>query len=141
MKYILLFVVVFSFLDAKIYRDSSKNIVIDDKQRLMWQDSSDNVNVLKNHSEAHEYCDKLSFAGFSDWRLPYIEEYETIVNKSNSKTNIDFAFRFNLRDQYWAYKSHWRTFWFYADYMYFVSGTPYFDNRDKLKYLRCVREY
>lgn len=141
MKYFLLVFIFFSFLDAKIYRDSSKNIVIDDKQRLMWQDNSDNVNLLKTHSQAHEYCEELSFAGFNDWRLPNIEEYEKIVDKNNTKTNIDFAFRFNLRDQYWASKAHWRTFWFYADYIYFVSGTAYFDNRDKLKYVRCLREY
>lgn len=140
MRYIFLVVIFLSILDAKIYRDGA-DFVIDDTLKLMWQDTKDNITILKTHDGALEYCDELTLGGYSNWRLPEIEEYETIVYKKNEKTNINFSFRFNLRDEYWARKAHWRTLWFYADYMYFVSGTPYYDNRDKLKYVRCVRDY
>lgn len=139
MKVLIFFLIFLSFLDARIYKNG--NVVIDDKTGLMWQDTKDNVTVLKDHENAHEYCLSLTLNGHTNWRLPEIEEYETIVYKKNEKTNINFAFRYNLRDGYWASKAHWRTFWFYADYMYFVSGTPYYDNRKKLKFVRCVRDY
>lgn len=139
MKVLIFFLIFLSFLDARIYKNG--NVVIDDKTGLMWQDTKDNVTVLKDHENAHEYCLALTLNGHTNWRLPEIEEYETIVYKKNEKTNINFAFRYNLRDGYWASKAHWRTFWFYADYMYFVSGTPYYDNRKKLKFVRCVRDY
>ena len=141
MKYLLLLFVFLSFLDAKIYRDDSKQVVLDDEARLMWIDNIEVLKDLKTHQEAEAYCKELTFAGFSDWRLAKIEEFERIVYKRNTKTNINFAFKYNVPDGYWAFKAHWRTLWFNADYMHFVSGTPYFDNRKKKKYVRCVKNY
>lgn len=140
MRYLFIIVLFLSILDAKIYRDGA-NFVIDDTLKLMWQDNKDNVTVLKTHEDAHQYCNELTLGEYTNWRVPEIEEFESIVYKKNEKTNINFAFRFNLRDGYWASRALWRTFWFYADYMYFVSGTPYYDSRHKLKYVRCVRDY
>ena len=84
----------------------------------MWTDSVSNIKLRKTHEEATEHCESLSFAGYSNWRLPEIEEYELIVDKSNERTYINRAFRFNLPEGYWARKAHWRTLWFYADYMF-----------------------
>ena len=141
MKYLLLLFVFLSFVDAKIYRDGSKDVVLDDESRLMWVDDISVIKTLMNHDEAEKYCQKLSFLGFSDWRLAHIEEFERIVYKKNTKTNIHFAFKYNVPDGYWASTAHWRTLWYNADYMHFVSGTPYFDNRKTKKYIRCVRNY
>jgi hypothetical protein len=141
MKYLLLLLVFLSFVDAKIYRDGSKDVVLDDESRLMWVDDISVIKTLMNHDEAEKYCQKLSFLGFSDWRLAHIEEFERIVYKKNTKTNIHFAFKYNVPDGYWASTAHWRTLWYNADYMHFVSGTPYYDNRKTKKYIRCVRNY
>ena len=141
MKYLLLLLVFLSFVDAKIYRDGSKDVVLDDESRLMWVDDISVIKTLMNHDEAEKYCQKLSFLGFSDWRLAHIEEFEKIVYKKNTKTNIHFAFKYNVPDGYWASTAHWRTLWYNADYMHFVSGTPYYDNRKTKKYVRCVRNY
>ncbi|MDZ7817813.1 MAG: DUF1566 domain-containing protein [Aliarcobacter sp.] len=141
MKYLFLLFVLFSFVDARIYRDSSKEIVIDDVAKLMWNDDMSVVKVLKDHDEGETYCQNLNYVGLNSWRLPKIEEYELIVDKKNIKNYINRAFKYNVPDGYWAQKAHWRTLWFYADYMHFVSGTPYFDSRHKKKYIRCVRNY
>ena len=141
MKYLLFVLILLSLADAKIYRDGSKDVVLDDELKLMW---IDNVSVIKNlltHEDAEKYCQELNFIGFSDWRLGYIEEFEKIVYKKNEKTNINFAFKYNVPAGYWASTAHWRTIWSYADYMHFVSGTPYYDNRKTKKYIRCVRNY
>ena len=141
MKFLFIISLFLSLLDAKIYRDSSKNVVLDDEARLMW---IDDISVIKNslsHDEAQVYCEGLNFIGFSDWRLAHIEEFERIVYKKNEKTNINFAFKYNLPEGYWATTAHWRTFWYNADYMHFVSGTPYYDNRKTKKYVRCIRNY
>jgi len=141
MKYLLLLLALFSFLDARIYRDSSREIVIDDVSKLMWNDDMSTTKVLKNHDDAETYCQNLNHAGLKAWRLPKIEEYELIVDKKNIKNYINKSFKFNIPDGYWAQKAHWRTLWFYADYMHFISGTAYFDSRHKKKYVRCVRNY
>ena len=141
MKYLLLLFVFLSFLDARIYRDGSREVVLDDVARLMWVDDISVVKVLKQHEDAIKYCEELNHAGLTGWRLATNDEFQLIVDKKNTKNYINKAFKYNVPDGYWASKSHWRTLWFYADYMHFVSGTPYYDSRHKLKYVRCIREY
>lgn len=138
MKYLILFLIFVSLLDAQIYRKSS-NTVVDTKAKLMWVDDISVIKIQKTHEEAISYCEELSLGGYSNWRIPKIEEFELIVNKKNYKNYINRAFKYNVPDGYWAEKSHWRTLWFYADYMHFVSGTAYFDSRHKNKYVRCIR--
>ena len=141
MKYLFILLSFLSFVDAKIYRDGSREIVLDDEVNLMW---IDNISVIKNlmdHDEAEKYCQGLTFLGFSDWRLAHVEEFERIVYKKNTKTYINFAFKYNVPDGYRASTAHWRTLWYNADYMHFISGTPYYDNRKTKKYVRCVRNY
>ena len=139
MKYLILFLIFVSLLDAQIYRKSSQ-VVTDTQNLLMWQDDVSVIKVVKTHDESITYCEELVFAGYSDWRIPKIDEFKTIVDKKNFKNYINKAFKYNVPDGYWAKKAHWRTLWFYADYMHFVSGTEYFDSRHKNKYVRCVRK-
>ena len=139
MKYLFLIMLIFSF-SFSFQRDSSRKVVVDTTNKLMWIDDVSVIKMLKTHEDATTYCDTLSFSGYSNWRIPEIEEFELIVDKKNERNYINRSFKFNVPDGYWARRAHWRTFWFYADYMHFVSGTPYFDSRHKTKYVRCVRD-
>ena len=141
MKYFLLILSLCVILNAGSFqRDNDRNIVIDKDNNLVWMDSEANVTLYLTHQDAEKYCDDLSYAGFDNWRLPDIEEFVLIVDKKNFPKNIDRSFRYSLNEGYWASTAHWRTLWFYADYMFFVSGTPYYDSRHKQKLVRCVRE-
>lgn len=140
MKYLILLLITTALCANNFKRNNSLGVVVDNQSKLMWMDTLDNAQLQKTHKEAVPYCEELSFAGYSNWRIPTIEEFETIVDKSNEKTYINKNFRFNLPLGYWALKAHFRTFWFYADYMNFVSGTKYYDNRNKEKLIRCVRD-
>lgn len=140
MRYLFLITIVFSFLFSDNFkRNASKKVVVDLTNKLMWIDDVSVIKVLKTHDDATIYCETLNFSGYTNWRIPNIEEFELIVDKKNEKNYINRSFKFNVPDGYWASKAHWRTLWFYADYMHFVSGTPYFDSRHKKKYVRCVR--
>ncbi len=139
MRVLFLIVLFLSFLDARIYRQDTRKVVVDTKNKLMWMDNESVFKIMKTHEDALKYCEDLKFSSYVDWRLPNIEEYKTIVDKKNEKNYINRAFKFNVPSGYWAFKAHWRTFWFYADYMHFISGTAYFDSRHKKKYVRCVR--
>ncbi len=141
MKYLFLLLLIFLSASANIQRDGVKEVVIDDVARLMWIDNISVIKIKKDHDSSSKYCEGLSYAGFDNWRLAKVEEFELIVDKKNTKNYINRAFKYNVPDGYWAKKALWRTLWFYADYMHFVSGTPYYDSRHKNKYIRCVREY
>ena len=51
-------------------------VVIDHKTGLMWQ--QDNVEII-NWSQANKYAKNLKLGGFSDWRLPTIDELKTLI--------------------------------------------------------------
>lgn len=140
MRILILLLITTLLLNAALRRDSSRNVVIDDENRLMWMDSIDNMKIMLSHRDAEPYCENSKFAGFTNWRLPDISEYEEIVDKNNEVNYIKKPFKFNQKAGYWAENAHFRTLWFYADYMHFISGTKYFDSRFKEKFVRCIRD-
>lgn len=140
MKYLIFLLLTISLFANDMQRNSRTAVVIDQLNSLMWQDDVSVIKIKKSHEDAPVYCEELTHAGYSNWRVPTIEEFALIVNKKNVRNYIHKAFVYNVPDGYWAKKAHWRTFWYYADYMHFISGTPYFDSRFKLKYIRCVRD-
>lgn len=125
---------------AKLTR--SGNYVIDDKNKLMWQDMRENTKILLTQDKAIEYCEKLNLSGFHDWKLPTIENYETIIDKKRTRVQlmINKAFKYVKRDDYWSSDRTWiRNFGAYGYYVLFKSGTVYYQNRTYPKYVRCVR--
>jgi len=81
-----------SFLNQ--FSIQSEDVILDAKTGLMWQRSgSPNEKSFIGAKSYIEQLNKDKFAGFSDWRLPTIEELASIIAKT--KTNdlhIDKAF-------------------------------------------------
>lgn len=83
-------------------RDNEKEIVIDTKNGLQWQDTPKDYPIVeKTWQEAKMYCENLSLGGFNDWRLPSINELATIIDfgKYNDAINSIFT---NARNSYWS---------------------------------------
>lgn len=120
----------------------SGDYVIDDTNKLMWQDTKDNVSIELTQIKAAQYCEDLSLKGFRDWQLPSVKHYETIIDKKRIRAQlmINKAFRHTKRDAYWASDRTWmRNFGLYGYYVLFKSGSVYYQNRTYKKYVRCVR--
>jgi len=143
MKIIFTLFFIFSSLFAatKVYRQG--NFVFDKKHNLLWQDTKENIRVLKSQAGATEYCEKLVLGRFSDWRLPSRDEYLTIIDKTriDEEMTIHKAFKYNLSDHYWTSDRTWRNFYRWGYYIYFKSGTFYYENKNYPKYVRCVHDY
>lgn len=140
MKLVLLVVLFNSMIfGAKLTR--SGEYVIDDQNKLMWQDNYDTVKVRLNQEEAEQYCKDLSFAGFSDWHLPSQAEYKTIIDTTRKdELMINRAFKYILPENYWASDRTWtRNFGLYGYFVFFKSGAIYYQNRNYKKFVRCVR--
>ena len=61
-------------------------IVTDTETGLIWQ----NYVTNKKWKEALSYCENLTYAGYSDWRLPNKNELASLVNYEKYKPASDF---------------------------------------------------
>ena len=121
----------------------SGHAIIDDSNKLMWQDTRDNIKVSLKQEKAQLYCKDLNLKGFRNWRLPTIEEYKTIINKKRIRAElmIKKSFKYTLKSDYWTSDRTWlRNFGQYGYYVYFKSGSIYYQNRNQSKFVRCVRD-
>ncbi|MEA3419856.1 MAG: DUF1566 domain-containing protein [Campylobacterota bacterium] len=117
------------------------DVYIEKDADLMWQDE-----LYKDHEEgaykngrsagkagslnhANKYCRSLNYAGYSDWRLPTVNELINLHNKNDIlQYSIAADFWSSTPDKgnkYWA--------------VYSADGHPYKHNRGDSQYIRCVR--
>jgi hypothetical protein len=115
------------------------SVVVDKKLGLMWQDDSEAKNVYKNWSSAKRYCQNLTLAGYSDWRLPSYNELLSIVDYDRYDPAIMPSFQnVNTSFYYWSssvYVSATELAWVVD----FEFGNTYGNGKTGKGYVRCVR--
>lgn len=140
MRYIYLII----FINLQLFSSNlikSADTVVDKKHNLIWQDHKENSLFRLSQEHAVEYCEKLEQSGFNDWRLPTVAEYKYIIDKTRKdEIMIDKHFKYIIQSGYWTQDRTWRTLGRYGYYIFFKSGTAYYDNRSYAKYVRCVRD-
>ena len=135
---ILVFGVV-SLLHAEFVRDNSKEVVVDKSTNLMWQDDNDVKSITKTWVEAINYCENLTLGGYTDWRLPNINELKSIVDYTKAEPAISSEFSNVALVGYWSSSSIVGD----SGYAWFVSshdGGDYGDGKSNSNYVRCVRD-
>ena len=75
-----------SFTSSMINGDE---IITDSETGLIWQKTYDETE--KKWSDALAYCENLTYAGYSDWRLPNINELLSLVNYEEYDPASDFS--------------------------------------------------
>lgn len=68
------------------YVDNGNGTVTDNMSGLVWQQSDDGV--ARNWSEALSYCENLTLANSSEWRLPDIRELESLTTITGSDETL-----------------------------------------------------
>jgi len=125
------------------YNRTSVGTVIDDSTGLEWQDNySDNNNSIKNLNwkEAIAYCESLILDG-NNWRLPNIQELNSIVNLESYKPSIASVFE-NTTDQ----NDYWSSSTLVDDHSLAWTVSFNFGERashhekNNTYYIRCVRD-
>jgi len=120
-----------------LYKDIE--VVIDDNNNLMWQDTKDNFYKELNWSKANKYCKNLNLRGVNNWRLPTIEELFTITDISKVKPAINNNFTYIISAGYWS-KSEVLDNLNKAWAIYFYYGGD-LKARKKYKFnVRCIRD-
>ncbi len=110
--------------------------VSDERTGLVWQQQDDGQ--TRTWEAAISYCEGLSLAGQSDWRLPNIKELESITDDGRYNPSIDPIFTGTQASNYWSsttYALYVSLAWsvnFYFGYVYGLVKSLYY-------YVRCVR--
>ena len=92
---------------------TTSDLVTDNNTDLIWQrnlpEKYDNCTPSGGkwcyYQEAVNYCENLTYAGYSDWRLPSIEELETIIDFGKLNPSADssiFSFNSSNTKEFWS---------------------------------------
>ena len=72
------------------YVDNGNGTVTDTSSSLIWQQAT--APNTYNWDQAISYCESLSFAGYTDWRLPTLNELNTLVDSTQTPPTINHMF-------------------------------------------------
>lgn len=112
---------------------NSDVIVTDSETGLIWQKT---YKTDKTWKEALNYCETLTYAGFSDWRLPNKNELASLVNYEKLDPASDFP---DMPGKYfWSSSTYWGAT-NYAWIVNFAHGKVDSSNKSSSTYVRCVR--
>lgn len=115
--------------------------VKDNNTGLVWQQSDDGVK--RNWDTAIAYCNDLTLAGQSDWRLPTREELGSILDMGRENPAINPAFvgtKYTSSDSYWsATSTAFATFAAWVATYQNAGGDSYFGVKTSAYSVRCVR--
>ena len=116
---------------------SSQKVVLDNNTGLMWQQTISSSTYTWGNAVSD--CSSLTYAGYSDWRLPTPQELLTIVDNSRYNPAIDTTyFQGTPSEYFWCAPTYVRN----TDYAWGVHfGRGYVGSKIKTfnSYVRCVR--
>ena len=137
---LILAIVLFTGVDviAGYFTDNGDGTVTDGNTGLMWQQEEGG---LMNWEDAITYCEDLSLAGYTDWRLPNYKELESITDDTLYNPAIDTNYFPNAHASvYWSsttYAANTSLAW-YVSFFYGNWGVAP-NSKSNDYYVRCVR--
>jgi len=126
--------------EARYTRNNAKQIVLDASTNLIWQDTADTVSdtAKKTWSEAVDKCEQLDLGGYSDWRLPNLNELNSITDKTTHGPAMDREFKNKKSTKFWSSTTedaNSSSAW----YSYFWCGCNDVQDKTEKDNVRCVR--
>ncbi len=119
----------------RTFTDNGDGTVTDSLTGQMWMQSDDGVE--RNWQDAIDYCENLSNAGYSDWRLPDVKELYLLADRGRYPPAIDPVFS-SQSQSYWSSSpdagntdSAWG--------VNFSGGSAGYSGKYSNYYVRCVR--
>jgi len=119
------------------YKDNEDGTITDHATGLMWQKSgSDNFINYENSKVYIGEINRKKFAGYSDWRLPTVDELKSLLTSDKQSNDLYINPIFD-KTQCVCWTSDQRgpgSAWI----VYFIDGLVYWSNSNNL-YVRAVR--
>jgi hypothetical protein len=124
-KYSFLFWISISFVFGKTLTDK--------RTSLVWQDEK--IEKM-SHQKAVLFCKDLNLNGYSDWRLPNIDELKSIVDYNFRDPAILQIFESVPLGYYWSSTKGSDSLFWIVD---FVEGDDTWHHKTNKYFVRCVR--
>lgn len=144
-KSIIVILLFLTTLNSKFIKDS--NMIIDTTNNLIWQDDPSVINRKGDWESAINSCNNLSLGGFN-WRLPNINELQTIIDYENTNRALNNIFNYlgtHSGFSFYYSSTTYRGITTYSFAVDFSDGrvlqrkkTPDYSSGDKNIYSRCI---
>jgi hypothetical protein len=118
--------------------DNGNGTVTDGGTLLTWQQGESSTMTWE---AALTYCEGLSLAGSTDWRLPNHKELLSLVDYTRLYPSINTTLFPNaISSFYWSSTTNagWTSFAWFVDFSYGATSNYYLFKTDS-NYVRCVR--
>jgi len=126
-------------------KDNGNNTISDNATGLMWIKDHNAVgapfNSTMTWNNATSSCEALSYAGYTDWRLPNIKELQTLVDFGRVSPAIDTV-KFPNTQSFSSWSATTFVYPGYEHYAWsvgFTFGDTYYGSKSVSSYVRCVR--
>jgi len=127
------------FAEDRFVRDNTKEVVIDTKTNLMWQDNNDSSTLTMDWEDAIDYCENLTLGEYENWRLPNNNELFGVVDRSRYNPAIDPTFQNVVSEDYWSSTTD-NSDSSVANSVNFNIGYNIYSGKSYNYYVRCVRD-
>jgi hypothetical protein len=122
----------------KFIRNDNSQVVLDHKHNLMWDDTAETATTTDTWTDAKTYCSTLSTAGYTDWRLPNINELFSIATVSGVNISFRSAFVNTSESQYWSSTQNEQGDVYALEFGGEIDDVTISDTNSNL-HVRCVR--
>ncbi len=122
------------------FTNNGDGTITDNATGLMWVANPTSAGVGGTYTWANAIpaCENLTYAGYSDWRLPNIKELMTIVDYSVYNPSINTTYFTSQANFYWS-SSTYVDNTSYAWYVNFINGYVVNSAKTNPYYIRPVR--
>ena len=145
MRIIFIAFLLINYVNGELIRDNITNTVLDTNTLIMWQDDEDSKTLELTWQDSIDYCENnVSLAGYTNWRLPNVNELNYIIDNSIHSPAINSIF-VNIESYtggFWSSTTYMKPnvqneAW-YVDFIYGDTKT-----RDKslTNHVRCIRNF
>ncbi len=122
----------------KNYYVKNKDVVVDKKHNLVWQDTNA---VALNFKDALEYCASLELQGYSNWELPDIKTLRSLVDYDRYSPAISDVFEHTKNASYYSSSRDRRDAnESYVENIEFNHGVDGHIGVEQKQHVRCVQK-
>ena len=130
------------------YIDNGNNTITDNSTGLMWSKCSEGQSgstcatgsaTTATWPNAITACEASTLAGYTDWRLPNVNELQTLADYGRFSPSINITYFPNTASNYYWSASTYVVSPSSAWVVYFGNGVVYYNSKTNGNYVRCVR--